>query len=170
MPNFTDDPVISRTNNAANAIEGESKDGRGLVGRSNTNYGIRGHSIKSAGIRGSSEDGRGVEGWTETSEGVVGISETGHGVWGQTEGTGHGVVGTSKSGVGVFGKGGRLAGLFEGSVEITAFLKVGGVSFLVLTDRVKRLENFISHFQEVQRVYERLKTLEEKVAALESAH
>ena len=76
-------------------------------------------SRTSAGIRGSSVEGRGVEGWATKSEGVVGVSTNGNGVWGQTEGAGVGVLGTSKGGVGVYGKGGRLAGFFEGNVEVT---------------------------------------------------
>jgi len=65
-----------------------------------------------------------VEGWATNSEGVVGISTNGTGVWGQTEGTGTGVLGTSKSGVGVHGKGGRLAGFFEGDVEVTGDIRL----------------------------------------------
>jgi hypothetical protein len=50
---------------------------------------------------------------------MVGISTNGNGVWGQTGGAGIGVLGTSTAGVGVHGKGGRLAGFFEGDVEVT---------------------------------------------------
>ena len=105
-------------------ILGESKSGRGVVARSDTDYGLRASSQKSAGIRGSSDEGRGVEGWAVNSEGVVGISTSGNGVWGQTEGAGVGVLGTSKSGIGVFGKGGRLAGFFEGDVEVTGDIRL----------------------------------------------
>lgn len=105
-------------------VLGESVNGRGVVGTSQTDYGIRGHSNKSAGIRGSSDEGRGVEGWATNSEGVVGISTNGNGVWGQTEGAGIGVLGTSTSGVGVYGKGGRLAGFFEGDVEVTGDIRL----------------------------------------------
>lgn len=105
-------------------VLGESIEGRGVVGSSQEDYGIRGHSAKSAGIRGSSDAGRGVEGWAENSEGVVGISKTGNGVWGQTEGNGVGVVGSSKGGVGVHGKGGRLAGFFEGDLEVTGDIRL----------------------------------------------
>jgi hypothetical protein len=55
---------------------------------------------------------------------VVGISANGNGVWDQTDGAGTGVVGTSKNGVGVHGKGGRLAGLFEGDVEVTGDIRL----------------------------------------------
>jgi len=45
-------------------------------------------------------------------------------VWGQTEGSGIGVAGSSAHGIGVHGKGGRLAGLFEGDVEVTGDLRL----------------------------------------------
>jgi hypothetical protein len=152
-----------------NAIEGESVEGRGVVGRSDRDYGVCGHSNKIAGIRGSSDESRGVEGWAVKGD-VVGISTTGNGVWGQTEGEGIGVQGTSKSGIGVFGKGGRLAALFDGEVEITERLKVAGVSFYVLYNRLITVENRVRYLEETEKVYQRLKILEEKVAALEGHH
>jgi hypothetical protein len=105
-------------------VVGESVSGRGVVALSDTDYGLRAASRTSAGIRGSSEKGRGVEGWATDSEGVVGISTNGTGVWGQTEGAGIGVAGSSAHGIGVHGKGGRLAGLFDGDVEVTGDLRL----------------------------------------------
>ena len=105
-------------------VVGESTSGRGVVAISDTDYGLRASSRTSAGIRGSSVEGRGVEGWATGSEGVVGISTNGTGVWGQTEGAGIGVAGSSAHGIGVHGKGGRLAGLFEGDVEVTGDLRL----------------------------------------------
>jgi hypothetical protein len=103
----------------SSGVVGESVSGRGVIALSDTDYGLRASSRTSAGIRGSSVEGRGVEGWATSSDGVVGISATGNGVWGQTEGAGTGVVGSSTHGVGVHGKGGRLAALFEGNIEVT---------------------------------------------------
>lgn len=108
---------------AGHGVLGESVNGRGVVGTSENDYGIRAHSNKSAGLRGSSDESRGVEGWSTTAEGVHGISQTGNGVWGHTE-AGTGVVGTSNTGVGVYGKGGRLAGFFEGDVEVTGDIRL----------------------------------------------
>lgn len=105
-------------------VVGESVSGRGVVARSDTDYGLRASSRTSAGIRGSSVEGRGVEGWATNAEGVVGISANGTGVWGQTEGAGIGVAGSSAHGIGVHGKGGRLAGLFDGDVEVTGDLRL----------------------------------------------
>jgi hypothetical protein len=65
-----------------------------------------------------------VEGWATNAEGVVGISTNGTVVWGQSEGVGHGLLGTSKTGVGVYGKGGRLAGFFEGDLEVTGDIRL----------------------------------------------
>jgi hypothetical protein len=105
-------------------VVGESVTGRGVVALSDTDYGLRASSRTSAGIRGSSVEGRGVEGWATDSEGVVGISTNGNGVWGQAEGAGVGVMGSSAQGIGVHGKGARLAGLFEGDVEVTGDLRL----------------------------------------------
>lgn len=115
---------VHGTSEAGFGLLGESRTGRGVVATSDTDYGLRAASRTSAGIRGSSVEGRGVEGWATKSEGVVGISETGNGVWGQTDGAGVGVLGTSKSGIGVYGKGGRLAGFFEGNVEVTGDIQM----------------------------------------------
>jgi len=105
-------------------VLGESTSGRGVVAKSDTDYGLRAASRTSAGIRGSSVEGRGIEGWATKAEGVVGISTTGNGVWGQTDGQGVGVLGTSKGGIGVYGQGGRLAGFFEGDVEVTGDIRL----------------------------------------------
>lgn len=109
---------------AAAGVHGESTTGRGVVAISQEDYGLRASSTKSAGIRGSSTEGRGVEGWATNLEGVVGISANGTGVWGQTEGEGIGVAGSSKGGIGIHGKGGRLAALFEGDVEVTGDIRL----------------------------------------------
>jgi hypothetical protein len=116
--------VWGHSNHTGDGVLGESANGRGVAGSSQTNYGVRGHSSKIAGIRGSSDESRGVEGWATNSEGVVGISTNSTGVWGQTEGAGIGVLGTSTSGVGIYGKGGRLAGFFEGDVEVTGDIRL----------------------------------------------
>ena len=125
-------------------VHGSSTDGRGVEGWSDTQYGVAGESKKSAGIRGTSADGRGVEGWSTKSEGVVGFSTTSTGVWGNTEGAGTGVAGTSKGGIGVHGKGGRLAGLFEGNVDITGNLTIQNVSIQIWLQRIVHLEQQVA--------------------------
>lgn len=93
---------------------GRNKKGRGVVGIVKT-------------------DGDGVWGECDTGRGVVGVSKTGSGVWGETT-TGRAVVGVSMDGIGlsgisehdigVHGKGGKLAGFFEGDVEVTGDIRL----------------------------------------------
>ena len=87
----------------ANAIEGNSVNGRGVVGRSTKDYGMRAHSIQLAGIRASSDAGNGAEGWAIKGTGVSGTSKEGNGVWGNSDGANNGVAGTSVAGAGVAG-------------------------------------------------------------------
>jgi hypothetical protein len=84
-----------------------------VFAESDTNYGLRAKSRTFAGVRGSSTDGRGVEGQSINSDGVVGNSDSGEGV-----------IGLSNKGIGVHGKGGRLAGFFEGDVEVTGDIRL----------------------------------------------
>ncbi len=102
--------------NDADAVLGESKSpghagvagvneagGNGLFGRG-TGNGVYGHHTGSSGA------------------GVVGESTNGEGVRGISHSRGHGgIVGISDhaEGVGVYGKGGRVAGFFEGDIEVT---------------------------------------------------
>ncbi len=94
-------------------VEGKSTSGRGMVAESDTNFGLRATSRTTAGVRGSSIEGRGVEGQSTNSDGVVGNTDAGAGV-----------IGISNKGIGVHGKGGRLAGLFEGDVEVTGDIRL----------------------------------------------
>lgn len=140
----------------AAALIGQSNTGRGVLGISESGQGVFGVSVASAGVVGESKgsvgvkgvsvDGRGTEGVSVGGEGVVGFSENSTGVMGQADGAGIGVVGTSKSGVGVFGKGARLAGLFEGKVDITEDLTVRGVSIHALLQRIVKLEETVAIF------------------------
>jgi hypothetical protein len=118
----------------SSGVFGQSKSGRAVEGWSETNYGVTGDSRTFPGVRGGSAEGRGVEGWAIRDDGVWGISKEATGVHGISEASGSGVVGQSKtgrgvdgiseSGIGVRGKGGRLAGLFEGDVEVTGDLRL----------------------------------------------
>jgi hypothetical protein len=65
----------------------------------------------------------GVIGHADNGRGVYGESPNGTGVWGWSN-TGNGVVGDSVQGIGIYGKGGRLAGLFEGDVEVTGDIRL----------------------------------------------
>jgi hypothetical protein len=89
-------------------VIGELNDGIGVIGKSETATGVFGTSNTSGGIEGRSQSGFGVVGRSETATAVLGLGKTGTGVEGQ-----------SQSGFGVVGKGGRLAGFFDGAVEVT---------------------------------------------------
>jgi hypothetical protein len=76
-----------------------------------------------------------VYGWSRDNSGVVGESVQGHavfgvthsafaGVYGSSDAGGAGVAAESSTGVGVHAKGGRLAGLFEGDIEVTGDIRL----------------------------------------------
>ena len=137
------------SSNSGNGMEGRAGDaGIGVKGISKTGFGVFGES-QGSGVVGKSATWHAVAGFSESKTGgfgvfgeaigagVVGVSKTWHGVsgetpsttggagvWGEHKGNGSGVVGVSKSGVGVFGQGGRLAGFFEGDVEVTGDIRL----------------------------------------------
>jgi hypothetical protein len=84
-------------------VFGQSKSGRGVQGGAETNYGVTGDSRTFAGVRGTSVEGRGVEGWSTSGAGLAGMSE---------------------HDLGLYAKGGRLAGLFDGDVEVTGDIRL----------------------------------------------
>jgi hypothetical protein len=58
---------------------------------------------------------------------VFGITHSGFaGVYGASDAGGTGVCGESNTGVGVLGRGGKLAGLFEGNVEVKGDIQLTG--------------------------------------------
>jgi hypothetical protein len=90
------------------------------------------HKGGQAGVWGNNIDpsdqaGPGVMG-TSKGTGVIGKSKTWMGVYGGTESTtgGAGVMGEAAAGVGaaIYGKGGRVAGYFEGDVEVTGDIRL----------------------------------------------
>ena len=127
------------TGNSANptipAVSGENTaGGLGITGVSDTGIGVQGECKGSSpGVFGQSDTGIGVQGTSRTNHavhgesaagrGVVGISQTFVGVTGISTSL-DGVLGTSVTGIGVHGKGGKLAGFFEGDVEITGDIQL----------------------------------------------
>jgi hypothetical protein len=101
-------------------VVGESKGWMGVYGRSESTTG-------GAGVMGEAV-GPGIIGKSQTWMGVYGESQSttgGAGVWGENKGDGHGVVGIGKGkGAGIYGKGGRVAGFFEGDVEVTGDIRL----------------------------------------------
>jgi hypothetical protein len=142
-------------------VWGQCDAGRGVVGVSKSGSGVWGETIsgravvgandeEGTGVWGETKKGRGVVGIVKTDgdgtwgqcdagRGVVGVSKSGSGVWGETT-SGRAVVGVSTTDVGVFGKGGRLAGQFEGNVDITGNLTIQGVSIQIWFQRIIALE------------------------------
>lgn len=87
------------------------------------------HAGRGPGVVGRSDGADGVYG-QGAHNGVVGRSSAAQhsGVWADNTGGGVGVAGTSDAagGVGVYGRGGQLAGRFQGNVEVTGDINVGG--------------------------------------------
>lgn len=152
MPNFQNDPVVSITDSTNTpAVQGQSSTllGIGVKGHSHYAVGVLGESLEAEGIRGVGHKGAGVSGTSEKWIGVYGESEENNGVFGKSK-NGEGVHAETNSqnfaalaafvlnpngvgaavhaenhgqGVGIFAKGGRLAGLFDGNVEITGHVQ-----------------------------------------------
>lgn len=129
-------------------VSGESAQGVGVSGVTNSphdaavrgtngggGWGVTGRSAAGVGVSGESQTGIGVSATTGAAHDAAVLGTNTGGGWGVTgrsdnvgvsgESTnGRGVSGLSTNDVGVHGKGGRLAGFFEGSVEITGELRV----------------------------------------------
>ena len=139
------------------AVSGESKkqvgvrgwcdDGWGVSGDSKTQVGVRGNCDPGWGVAGESKTGLGVRGFCVSGAGVFGDSTTAPGVEGNSTSS-TGVFGHSKTGIGVHGKGGRLAGFFEGNVEVTDNLTVRGVSLQISLQRIQQLEQQVAQIQQ----------------------
>jgi len=87
-------------------VYGFSTKQAGVVGESNEFHAVFGisHDRNNGGVFGANDKG---------GRGVIGISDSNTGVSGE-----------SNTGVGVHGKGGRLAGFFEGDVEVTGDIRL----------------------------------------------
>lgn len=131
MPRYNNDPIHSTTNQATGtdaAVNGinnfVSRVVPGFPGAT-SGPGINGESKSGAGVRGFSSGGNG--GWFESvgGEGVRGWSKNPHhgGVVGVNTGQGIAVYGESANGTGIYGKG-RIAGFFEGDVEVKGDIRL----------------------------------------------
>lgn len=138
-------PGVRGTSVEGRGIEGWSTSNDGVWGISTQSTGVHGVSEGSGtGVVGESKTGKGVHGISESGDGVFGsgrvgvsgVSETFHAVFGRSQdvnnagvfGTndkgGFGVIGVSEQGIGISGRGGRLAGRFEGDVEVTGDIRL----------------------------------------------
>ncbi len=104
------------TSESFEAVVGVSETGKGVVGISNSFRGVSGKSVENAGVFGESDKLHGMFGQCH--------NPNGGGVFGTNDAAGFGVIGVSDSGIGISGKGGRLAGLFEGDVEVTGDIRL----------------------------------------------
>jgi hypothetical protein len=115
----SDNGVVGENGGSGAGVLGKSAKGRGVYGESESGQGVWGFSQSDNGVVGENGgSGAGVLGKSAKGRGVYGESESGQGLWGSSQ-SDSGVVGVSGTGVGVFGKGGRVAGHFEGHVEVT---------------------------------------------------
>ncbi len=136
-------------------VWGESENGSGVTGIGHIWQGVFGQSEKQVGVFGQSTDGRGVVGVAKGATGVEGNSTNGAGVWGSSQngegvhsetnspnlaaisaimlnanGTGAGIYAENRgNGAGIHAKGGRLAGFFEGDVEVTGDIRLTNADF-----------------------------------------
>ena len=111
--NDANEPAVSGENTAGgDGVSGMGR--RGVVGESPTFQGVFGKSGDNAGVVGESDRQFGVFGIAHSGfAGVIGINDGG--------GTG---VAADSNGIGVHAKGGRLAGFFEGDVEVTGDIRL----------------------------------------------
>jgi hypothetical protein len=135
--------------------------------------GVYGESSKGEGVRGISHSavhGAVVGTCDNEAPGIFGESSKGEGVRGVGHSAAHGaVVGTNEnpSGVGIFGKGGRLAGQFEGDVEISGGLKVHGVQ--IVPEQNDKLDRQVAVLQQqVTTLQQQLPGLQQLVNNLQS--
>ena len=114
--------VVGHSTNGT-GVFGFSDNQRGVEGRSTKDHGVVGKSTEGAGVFGRSENQRGVEGHSNKDHGVFGESIQGSGVLGVSENS-NGLEGRSVRHIGIVAKGGRLAALFDGDVEVTGDIRL----------------------------------------------
>jgi hypothetical protein len=157
--------AISHSSNNGGVIGINDAGGFGVIGRGR--IGVTGESETFQGVLGTSRDNAGIVGASEKFHAVFGISHgvNNAGVFGTNDKGGFGVIGVSEQGIGISGRGGRLAGLFEGNVEVKGSLNVQGVDLGALVQRIAQIEQQGAN---VGQLVQRVSSLEQKVAALES--
>lgn len=114
-------------------VSGTSTSGVGVFASSQTNVGIFASSQANEGLHAesNSEGAAAVAGINKNSgPGVYGVSEKFDAVIGLAKGHGKlGVAGYNDNGIGVFGRGGHRAGFFEGDIEVTGAIHLGGADY-----------------------------------------
>jgi hypothetical protein len=111
----------------ATGVHGVSENsGTGIFGESKIGRGVHGQSETWQGVFGSSRDNAGIVGESVKFHAVFGISHdvNNAGLFGTNDVGGFGVIAVSETGIGIAAKGGRLAGRFEGDVEVTGDIRL----------------------------------------------
>jgi hypothetical protein len=105
-------------------VQGVNESGDGVIGTGRR--GVVGISETYQGVFGKSRDNAGVVAESDKLHAFFGVCHNPHGggVFGANDQGGFGVIGVSDGGIGVSGKGGRLAGRFEGDVEVTGDIRL----------------------------------------------
>jgi hypothetical protein len=126
---------LNATSGGRAGVYGESQAGTGVIGQSNDGIGVFGESKNSEGVRGVSHNAHGgvvgINDWSPSAPPGAGgnggwfESTQGEGVRGWSKTPHHGgVVGVNTAGgVGVYGEG-RVAGFFQGDVEVTGDIRL----------------------------------------------
>lgn len=159
--------AISHSSNNGGVIGINDAGGFGVIGRGRV--GVSGESETFQGVLGTSTENAGVVGDSKKFHAVFGISHDvkNAGVFGTNDKGGFGVIGVSEKGIGISGKGGKLAGQFEGNVEVTGSLFVGGVNVAAQLQRIQQLEQQLEQQgADVRQLVERVRGLEVTVAIL----
>ena len=101
-------------------VHGETLHGYGVCGISDNHQGVRGASKSGVGVFGTSDQGEGVHGETQSANlaAIAAFMLNPNGVGAALYAENRG------KGVGLLAKGGRLAGLFEGDVEVTGDIRL----------------------------------------------
>ncbi|MDQ4143307.1 MAG: hypothetical protein M3198_06095 [Actinomycetota bacterium] len=104
--------------------------GQGVWGSADRGIGVVGKSQSSIGVLGTSENNEGVRGESNNKEhgGVVAVARAsgGHALFATCDREGTAIVAVAPNGNGLYSKGSRLAGLFEGDVEVTGDIRLSG--------------------------------------------
>jgi hypothetical protein len=127
---------LSTVPNASGVFGANNNGGIGVSGNSATGDGMRATTGSSAnsGIYANNTATTPAPAGTPGGNGVFGLSTVPNasGVFGANNNGGTGVSGVSSSGVGIFGVGGKLAGEFDGNVQVTGTLNSTGPDYGVV--------------------------------------
>jgi hypothetical protein len=153
---------VKGVSDAHDAVQGFSK--------SADHAGIAGANTAGVGVRGLSDAHDGVQGFTKSNQkaGVVGTNTgNGEGILGQCD-NGVGVRATSTHGTGLVASGGKLAGLFDGDVNVRGHLTVNAIPVALVGQDAALQQGFLSLAARVASLEQLVGNLQQELAALET--